>query len=87
MRLIELIAEASGWANDITTIYVEQPWSCEANAILVSPAPDTTDPVKRDGRHYEYFIETFIARDVIEGLIGSIEERCQRLISYAQNEA
>ena len=33
------------------------------------------------------FLESFIAREVIEGLAGSAEQRCQRLIDYAENDA
>jgi len=87
MRLIELIARASDWTDHDTTIYVAQPWCRDADAILVSPAPDTTEPVERDGVQYDYFLETFIARDVLEGLEGSADDWCQRLIDYAENDA
>jgi hypothetical protein len=87
MRLIELIARASDWTDDDTAIYVARPWCRDADAILVSPAPDTTEPVERDGVHYAYFFETFIARDVLEGLDGSVDNWCQRLIDYAENDA
>lgn len=87
MRLIELIAGASDWTDDDTTIYVAKPWCREADAILVSPAPDTTESVERDGVQYDYFLETFIARKVLEGLDGSADEWCQRLIGYAENDA
>lgn len=87
MRLIELIARAPDWTGDDTAIYVARPWCRDADAILVSPAPDTTEPVERDGIHYAYFLETFIARDVLEGLEGSTDDRCQRLIYYAENDA
>ena len=87
MRLIELMDGASTWSDDDTTIYVARPWSCDADAVLVSPAPDTTEPVERDGALFDYFLETFIAREVIEGLAGSADQRCQRLIAYAENDA
>lgn len=79
MRLVDLVASASEWVDDMTTIYVEEPWTCEADAILVSPAPDTTEPIDRDGRRYSYFLETFIAREVLESVSGSNEKRCERL--------
>ncbi|WP_324750431.1 hypothetical protein SH591_02820 [Sphingomonas sp. LY54] len=87
MRLIELIQGSSTWTGDDTTIYVARPWSCDADATLISPAPDTTEPVEQGGRLYDYFLETFIAREVIEGFAGSDEKRCQRLIDYAENDA
>jgi hypothetical protein len=87
MQLIELLEGASAWTDDDTTIYVTRPWSCDADAVLVSPAPATTEPVERNGKPYDYFLETFIAREVIEGLAGSTDQRCQRLIDYAENDA
>jgi hypothetical protein len=87
MRLVELIARASEWMDDDTTIYVAQPWGRDADAILVSPAPDTTEPVERNGVHYDYFLETFIAGDILEGLNGSPDDWCRRLICYAENDA
>lgn len=87
MRLVELIMQASGWTDEISTIYVTEPWSCEAEAILVSPAPDTTEAIERDGLCYRYFLETFIAREVMDRLGCASKERCERLIDYAQNDA
>lgn len=87
MRLIELLQGEPSWTDDDTTIYVARPWSCDAEAMLVSPSPATTEPVERNGKLYDYFLETFITREVIEGLAGSAEELCQRLIDYAENDA
>jgi hypothetical protein len=56
--------------------------------MLVSPAPNATEPVDRGGKRYDYFLETFIAREVLERVVGPAEERCQRLIDYyAENDA
>ena len=87
MRLIELIERTSEWTGDDKTLYVARPWSCEADAIIVSPAPDTTEPLEQAGRRYDYFLETFIVQDVLDGLGGSDEQRCQRRIGYAENDA
>jgi hypothetical protein len=87
LRLIELVKGASTWTDD-DTIYVARPWSCDADAMLVSPAPNATEPVDRGGKRYDYFLETFIAREVLERVVGPAEERCQRLIDYyAENDA
>jgi hypothetical protein len=60
MRLIALLGQRHDWHDDDTTIYVEQPWSRDADAILVTPSPERAEPIHRDGRTYEYFLETFI---------------------------
>ena len=93
MTLIELLQRSAEWDED-ATIYVARPWTCDAEAILVTPSPDTTAPVERDSTSYDYFLETFIAREFSEdyaaseeGAFSSIEGRCERLISYAENDA
>ena len=87
MRLIDLLGQRHDWSDDDTTIYVEQPWSCEANAILVTPAPDRTEPIHRDGRTYEYFLETSIIGEVFESYSAPEEDFCERLIRYAIDDA
>ena len=93
MRLIEIFEEAVEQGDDDTTFYVEWPWAPDAEAILVSPSPDTTEPVERDGRSYDYFLEVFIAREVIEDFAATEGEsasrlrRCKRLILYAETDA
>ena len=93
MKLIALLRTANEWDDD-ATIYVAQPWTCDADAILVTPAPVSNASVERDGTAYDYFLETFVAREFMEDL-GRSEEgsdaseaaRCERLISYAENDA
>lgn len=94
MTLLELLAHATDWADDDTTIYAEKPWRCGSEAMLVSPSPETTEPIEQDGRSYVYFLETFIAREFMEGWEASQEgseasadQRCERLIGYAVNDA
>lgn len=87
MRLVELIGLASDWSDDSATIYVERPWGRDAEAILVSLAPNKVEPIEQNGRRYEYFLEAFIARDFIDGLAGPAGHACERLIEYAENDA
>ena len=91
MRLIELLRHVSDWNDDDTTIYLSLPWLSEAKAILVTPAPEDTAPVVRDGISYQYFMETFIAREFVEDYAlsdaATEEEQCKRLIQYAQDDA
>jgi hypothetical protein len=90
MTLIELLALRSQWTDD-ATIYVARPWSCEADAKLITPSPDTTDPLINMGTQYDYFLETSIARDFIDDLVAasapSAREICERLIRYAIDDA
>jgi hypothetical protein len=93
MKLIELLQQSDEWDEE-AAIFVARPWACDAEAILVSPAPDTTAPVERNGISFDYFLETFIAREFSEdyaasdeGASSSAEKRCERLITYAENDA
>lgn len=92
MRLLELMDQVRRSDDDDTTIYVVRPWEPDAAAILVSPSPDTTEPIARDGSSYHYFLESFIAREVIEdysdeGAPASPYQVCMRLIHYAEHDA
>ncbi len=94
VQLLELLGQVEQWNDEDTTIYVAPPWSCESEAMLISPAPDTTEPVERNGRRYEYFLETFLAREFLEGYAASAEgasaseeQRCKRLLRYAEQDA
>jgi len=94
LQLIELLQSASGWRDDKATIYVAQPWSCEADAIIVTPAPVTTDPIDRDATSYSYFLEALIARDFVEdytatgeGASANDRQLCERVIRYAEDDA
>lgn len=68
--------------------------SGDADAIFVATEGNETEPVNFHGKTYEYFLETFIARDFMEDFNASVEgvsatqgERCERLIRYAQDDA
>lgn len=87
MRLIDLLDQRHEWHDDDTTIYVEQPWSCDAGAILVTPSPEVTAPIQRDGRTYEYFLETFILGEVFKDYSAPPKDFCERLIRYAVDDA
>ena len=90
MTLQELLLSRRSWTDE-DTIYMVQPWSCKAEAILSSESPDSTLSVIRSGKRYDYFLEGFIARDFIDALGASVadvgEEVCERLIRYAIDDA
>lgn len=94
MELIEIMRRDELADDEEATIYVARPWSPEADAIVVSPAPSTTSPVERDGRAFDYFLEGFLAREFLEDLEASGEfkgaserQLCERLIRYADADA
>jgi hypothetical protein len=90
MTLRELLVSRHDWTEE-ETIYVVEPWSRDAEALLTNEAPDATDPIFRSGKRYAYFLEGFIARDFLDDLGASIndvsQEACDRLIRYAIDDA
>ena len=93
MKLDEVLKRDFG-ADEEATIYLERPWSVQAEAILVNPAPETTAPLERDGRQFTYLIEAFIARQFLDDLAASGDtvemsevQRHERLIRYAEADA
>lgn len=94
MHLVDLLKNAQHWRDDDSAIYVVEPWGCDAEAIIINPAPDATDDIERSKVVYSYFLETFIARDFLENFAGmedgtQASERaiCERLIRYAIDDA
>ncbi|PTB88924.1 hypothetical protein C9928_05210 [Pseudidiomarina aestuarii] len=75
------------------TIYVKAPWSFSSDAIVEVEPVDGLVPPHAKHLGFEYFLEVFIARDFLEGWIGSLgirptnRELTERLIRYAANDA
>jgi hypothetical protein len=93
VTFLELIVSLAGrTAGENENIYVAPPWSCEAQAVVIDPASDTTEAITIDGTRFEYFLETFIALEFIEDYVKSsratLSQRqiCERLILYAIND-
>jgi hypothetical protein len=94
VKLIEILRRDDIGEDEYATIYVARPWSPEADAIVVSPAPTATGPVEQDGRTFDYFLEGFLAQEFLEDLVASGEfegasekQLCERLIGYAEADA
>lgn len=89
MKLRELLRFRRDWS-EYQTIYVAEPWSGDADALLCSEPADMADPIIQSGKHYAYFLEGFIARDFLDDLDASddvSQAACERLIRYAIDDA
>ncbi|PWR22883.1 hypothetical protein [Zavarzinia aquatilis] len=89
MNLREVLRFQRDWSED-ETIYAVGPWSADADALLSSEPPGTTDPIIQSGKPYAYFLEGFIARDFLDDLDAPddvSETVCERLIRYAIDDA
>lgn len=80
----------------IYIIYACEPWTGDSDAMVVL-APESDEESVPDheaiAAGMTYFLEVFIAREVVEGWTASLDEKptlaatCQRLIEYAINDA
>jgi hypothetical protein len=87
MDLLNVVANLDHLDSE-ATIYAAEPWSSSSAIMIVSEPPGTTQPIVHDGTAYAYFLEVFIAREVVDDF-GSRDPQasCERLISYAMNDA
>lgn len=91
-RLVEAITLWDRWGRN-QTLYLAEPWSADAELVIVTALPDDTTSVVRDGATFSYFVEAAIAREFLEEYIASLPSAPQasdladRLVTYAANDA
>lgn len=92
MNLSEILARLSEF-NDEDTIYAKEPWSEDSEAMVVPEPADGSVPKEAEDNGLSYFIEVFIAKEFLEGLVNhkerhtSLSEKIERLIQYADSDA
>ena len=75
------------------TIYAARPWTENSEAIVAHEPEAGGLPVEAERLGLDYFLETFIAREFLEGWMSTLAEmptlqqKCTRLISYAIHDA
>ena len=90
--LIEVLNNLEAYDSE-HTIYASEPWT-QASIAIVSEEPDSGRlPTEASDLGLEYFLEVFIASDFLEDWMAdrhadpSAEQKCERLIAYAVNDA
>lgn len=92
MKLGDLIDKLSEY-NDELTIYAEKPWTRDSRAIVALEPDEGGLPIEAEKNHLEYFLEIFVANEFLDGWNSNVgkcstkNETCDRLISYAINDA
>lgn len=92
MQLSEVVRRLASWDQE-STIYLAEPWTSESAAIIVTEpvSGEVPEPAAQEG--LKYFLEVFLAREFLEGWESTLgrtptdEERCERLIRYAIEDA
>jgi hypothetical protein len=100
VKLIKLV-ERLDELDEEEIIFAREPWTEDSDAMVVpDPDPDPDEepvpyqiPPEATAAGMVYFLEVFIAREVVEGWTASLDEKptlaatCRRLIEYATNDA
>lgn len=75
------------------TIYAARPWNEKSTAIVALEPISGSQPEEAERLGLEYFLEIFIAREILDMWISSgnepptLEEKCSRLIAYAIDDS
>jgi len=92
MRLIEAIRDLDS-LDEESTIYAAEPWNENSEAIVAREPEAGGLPSEAERLGLKYFLEVFIAREVIEGWMSNLDaqptlqQKCARLIKYAITDA
>lgn len=92
MKLIEAVRDLESFDEE-NTIYAAKPWT-ESSVALIAKEPASgglPEDVRKIG--LKYFLEVFIAREFLEDWLNNLQkiptlqEKCARLIHYANDDA
>jgi hypothetical protein len=89
MTLADIVNELSGVAED-QIICARRPWSTLAEILVVVPDDNLSVPGEVESAGFEYFLEVFVARDVLQ-VFGdkpvTLDDKIRLLVYYAENDA
>lgn len=92
MQLIDVIKSVDE-IDDELTIYATEPFTCDSRAIVAPEPEEGGSPTEAKSSNAVYFLEVFEAQQFLEGWVASkggvasAQERCERLIRYAIDDA
>jgi hypothetical protein len=79
--------------DDESTIYAAKPWSAASQVVIAREGEAGGPPQEVQDLGLKYFLEVFVARDVLEDSTGNhpveatIQDKVRRLIRYAEADA
>jgi hypothetical protein len=90
MTLLEAVASLDS-LDGMSTIYAEEPWTPESQTIVADEPAGNAFLLPVQAAGLKYFLEIFIAREVLEDWVTdaepTVQDKCARLIEYATNDA
>ena len=95
MKLIDFLPDIDHYHRKLTIYASKNPaWQSDSEIILVHDPDGRTLPLTRDGVEFDYFLEVYLAKDVMRvwkqwhgDKTPSPEEMCAAVIYYAENDA
>lgn len=74
------------------TIYAKEPWCVDSEAVIAAEEEGSLVPERLARQGFSYFLEVSIASEIIPDLSHvqpsfTLEQWCERLIRYAENDA
>jgi hypothetical protein len=87
LKLRDVVAQIQSFDDELT-IYAAPEWSPDST-VVIGPEPDGGGvPPEAASEGMRYFLEIFIAKEVLDGLQAlDLEARTKRLIQYAITDA
>ncbi len=90
MTLLEIVSRLDTFDEE-STIYAAKPWTADAYAIVALETEDLPEEAQELG--LKYFLEMFVAHHFLKGWVRNLDaeptpqEKCMRLIQYANTDA
>jgi hypothetical protein len=91
-KLIDIIENLATFGDE-GTIYACEPWTENSNAMVAQEPDEGGLPAEAASAGMTYFLETFIATEVVEDWTATLSEKpssswlCQKVIHYATYDA
>ena len=92
MTLIEVVRDLDSFANE-GIICATKPWAGNSRSIVLVVPEARRLPEEASNLGLEYFLDVFIAREFLEDWTANssvqptLQEKCERLIQYAIDDA
>jgi hypothetical protein len=90
LTLLEAVRDLAS-LDDTSTIYAAEPFTENSEVLVAAEQQSRTLPKEVEERGLKYFLEVFIAREVLEDWVTdaepTLQEKCARIIQYANTDA
>jgi hypothetical protein len=92
MTLFEAVRDLDS-LDEASTIYAAKPWTSASQVTVVLEPNGGSVEAEVAALGLTYFLEVFVAKEFLEGWVANLDteptpqQKCERLIAYAVNDA